>query len=348
VIVPVYNTGKYLAPCLESILAQTLKEIEVICVDDGSTDGSPALLDEYAARDVRVVVIHQANAGPAVARNAGLERASAPYIGFVDSDDLIEPQTYETALAIMAADQEIDFVNWNHDNVAEPGVRLPKSKKRKSVWKRSGRFSGKRAVDEAVFSGTGVSVWHKLHRAALISAHSVAFPAACEGAREDFAFTWKYLAWARYGFFLDACLYHYRYWSGALANAPTKMYTKFDVEGGNFRDVLEYYRRHELLSVRGRELARVMTSSMTEMMMAEGWKISGFQDEYLRWARQILDEFDLPDPGGGWASRAYRVLRRGQVPEPKLTWLEKIISVTNWGPHKVVRFLGLKLKFPRR
>ena len=87
VIIPVYNQSPYLAECLDSVLAQTLREIEVVCVDDGSTDGSEKMLDEYAARDSRVKVIHQANAGAGPARNTGMDAAQGEFIAFMDPDD---------------------------------------------------------------------------------------------------------------------------------------------------------------------------------------------------------------------------------------------------------------------
>ena len=87
VVIPVYNQAPYLAECLDSVLAQTLRDIEVVCVDDGSTDGSGKMLDEYAARDPRVKVIHQANAGAGPARNAGMDAASGEFVAFMDPDD---------------------------------------------------------------------------------------------------------------------------------------------------------------------------------------------------------------------------------------------------------------------
>ena len=90
VIVPVYNVEKYLRKCLDSVVNQTLEDIEIICIDDGSTDGSGAILDEYAQKDKRIKVIHQENQGLGAARNVGIDLAKGEYIGFVDSDDFIE------------------------------------------------------------------------------------------------------------------------------------------------------------------------------------------------------------------------------------------------------------------
>lgn len=99
VIVPVYNTEKYLDECLNSIESQTLKEIEIICVNDGSKDGSRKILEEHAKNDERIKVINQENAGVAAARNHGLREAHGDYVAFVDSDDVIAPWAYEKLYA---------------------------------------------------------------------------------------------------------------------------------------------------------------------------------------------------------------------------------------------------------
>lgn len=98
VIVPVYNTGSYLPKCVDSILAQTEKNIELILVDDGSSDNSGTICDEYAAKDSRVRVIHKQNAGVSEARNDGVRAAQGQFIAFVDADDWIEPNMYERLL----------------------------------------------------------------------------------------------------------------------------------------------------------------------------------------------------------------------------------------------------------
>ena len=98
VIVPIYNVEKYLPRCLDSILKQSYSHLEIILVDDGSTDNSGKICDSYAAQDPRVHVIHQPNGGVSSARNRGIEAATGQYIGFVDPDDYIAPQMYEILL----------------------------------------------------------------------------------------------------------------------------------------------------------------------------------------------------------------------------------------------------------
>lgn len=95
IIVPVYNTQKYLKKCLDTLTNQTLKNIEIICINDGSKDNSAKILNEFAKKDSRIIVINQKNCGISITRNNGLNIAKGKYIGFVDSDDYIDPDFYE-------------------------------------------------------------------------------------------------------------------------------------------------------------------------------------------------------------------------------------------------------------
>ena len=104
IIVPVYKTEAYLEKCVDSILAQTFRDFELLLIDDGSPDNCPALCEEAAARDPRIRVIHQKNAGLSAARNTGMEAARGEWIGFVDSDDSIAPEMYETLLTYARRD----------------------------------------------------------------------------------------------------------------------------------------------------------------------------------------------------------------------------------------------------
>lgn len=113
IIVPIYNVEAYLHQCVDSLLAQTYDNIEIILVDDGSPDNCPAICDEYAERDSRITVIHKSNDGPSGARNSGMERATGEYVMFVDGDDWIDLET--CALAIKASkDNNAEIVFWSY------------------------------------------------------------------------------------------------------------------------------------------------------------------------------------------------------------------------------------------
>lgn len=123
VIVPVYNTVDYLERCVKSIRRQTWRNLEIILVDDGSTDNSGALAEKMAMEDKRVRVFHKANGGSSSARNLGISVAKGDYIGFVDSDDYIEPEMYERLLAVALSEQLL-MVQISRDEIDEQGNRM--------------------------------------------------------------------------------------------------------------------------------------------------------------------------------------------------------------------------------
>jgi glycosyltransferase involved in cell wall biosynthesis len=112
VIVPVYNTEKYLPACLDSIINQTFKDIEIICINDGSTDNSAKILKKYAKKDLRIRVYNQKNQGPSAARNAGIKHSKGKYIQFIDSDDQLELDAIKT-LYTKAEKNNLDMVMFN-------------------------------------------------------------------------------------------------------------------------------------------------------------------------------------------------------------------------------------------
>lgn len=112
VIVPVYNVSRYLKECVDSILNQTYHNLEVILVDDGSTDGSGELCDAYATQDPRVRVIHKVNGGVSSSRNVGLEAVHGEYISFVDADDLLDLRTYELCIEAYIENPDVNLVRF--------------------------------------------------------------------------------------------------------------------------------------------------------------------------------------------------------------------------------------------
>ena len=128
VIIPIYNVEKYLEKCIDSVLAQTYRNIEIILVDDGSTDKCADICDSYLKKDSRVKVIHKVNGGLSSARNAGLDIAEGDFISFVDSDDFIEKEMLEKLYeALMEADADMAVCNfrWIDTN----GARIAKQSK---------------------------------------------------------------------------------------------------------------------------------------------------------------------------------------------------------------------------
>lgn len=124
VIVPVYNSIDCLEKCVHSICTQTYTELEILLIDDGSTDGTGGLCDRIAAKDQRIRVLHKENGGASSARNAGIGLASGAYLGFVDSDDYIEPDMYERMMKIVQ-ERQAAVVQISRDEVDEAGQRLP-------------------------------------------------------------------------------------------------------------------------------------------------------------------------------------------------------------------------------
>ena len=121
IVIPVYNGERFLRESLESVFAQTFQDYEVLCVDDGSTDGSPALLKEYGAR---VRVIRQANAGQSAARNAGVEAAVGRFVAFLDQDDRWYPSKLAQQVATLNAEPDVVLVHCNYDKMDSSGHML--------------------------------------------------------------------------------------------------------------------------------------------------------------------------------------------------------------------------------
>ncbi len=157
IVVPVYNVEKYLPRCVESLLAQTYENIEVILVDDGSPDGCPSLCDGFARRDSRVRVLHQENRGVSAARCAGIEAAAGEYIGFVDGDDYVEPDMY-TFLHDLMMRTGADIAQCGFDQVNGERVTSNATHEEKLV-------TGREAIKGVLNGGiVWASLWPKLYK----------------------------------------------------------------------------------------------------------------------------------------------------------------------------------------
>ena len=184
VIVPVYNSIDCLEKCVRSICAQTYENLEILLIDDGSTDGTDKLCDKLATEDRRIGVYHKKNGGASSARNMGIGLAAGAYFGFVDSDDYIEPDMYELMMNAMSEsalqNRRVSIVQISRDEVDEAGNRLPDV----CVPPEDARFCGtEEFLKELLLHRGDCSFCTKLVRKELFAAHR--FP---EGVlNEDFS-----------------------------------------------------------------------------------------------------------------------------------------------------------------
>ncbi|MDR2080608.1 MAG: glycosyltransferase [Campylobacteraceae bacterium] len=203
-IIPVYNVEKYLRKCLDSAINQTLKDIEIICVNDGSTDNSLKILKEYEKKDERIIVIDQKNGGLSASRNAGLDIARAAYIMFIDSDDWIEPDTleahYETAIK-----EKVDVVMGNFMPILENETDIKRYnnyvKYYSSLEKSEGRYEF--AGD---FKEYRSSACCKLYKKEIIDRYVLRFPVGL--INEDEAWHWYYFSHVKSTYCLKKAYYN--------------------------------------------------------------------------------------------------------------------------------------------
>lgn len=181
VIIPVYNVEKYLAECLTSVVNQTFKDIEIICVNDGSTDNSPMILEEFAQKDSRIKIINQENQGLAAARNTGIEVATGEYITFVDSDDYVSTDLYADMQKYLPA----ELICFN-------AKIFPMSEKYRALQNYiQCKFDGELPVEEKLILKTNVHVWNKVFKTSVIKENNIRFPKGLYF--EDFPFVCEYM-----------------------------------------------------------------------------------------------------------------------------------------------------------
>ncbi len=349
IIVPVYKMETYLAQCLDSILGQSLKEIELICVDDGSFGRIPEILADYAARDLRVKIVTQANLGISAARNAGLAAATAPYVAFVDYDDWIEPTTYETAVAMIKSAPDIDLAGWRARpfGAAENHVLL------KDVSKlacEEGPFS----INERTLIQLNYHhyyyVWNKLLKRDIITKNNIEFTNV---PGEDVIFMLEYLLYTRRAFFTKESLYHYRLHELSLTgqtatSAPGEF---FDYGGGIsaqkgfiglvlWENVLTKYKQRNFLE----KYKKILSQAIFKVLSSEYDTVID-KNSFLDRLEGMVKQYDLP---AKYLTEIAKSRKLGYFYPKKLSWLERIFSVKNAGAKKIICVIGLRFTVNRR
>lgn len=216
IIVPVYNVEKYIEKCINSLINQTYSNIEIILVDDGSTDSSGKICDTYLNKEKRIKVIHKKNEGLGLTRNVGIDNANGKYLVFVDSDDFVHEELIEN-LYITLKENNADtcycgfFEYYSDDKILE-----------KKAFYDNKLFQNKEIIDKIflemiatlpngkIDSRVSMSVWHGMYSKKIISDNKIYFPSEREYISEDIIFHMEYLQKARKVFFISKSLYYYR------------------------------------------------------------------------------------------------------------------------------------------
>lgn len=204
VIIPVYNVEKYLRDCLDSVISQTYSNLEIICVNDASTDNSGKILSEYAKKDNRIKVINNdSNLKAGLTRNVGIENASGEYVHFLDADDFIDKNAYQKLAEIINQYPKIDFINFSY-------VRYRNKFDKKKITVHQCKFN--ELIDISLskegLSDVHIAPWAKIVRTDVLRENDIRFnDYECH---EDFEYTLKLMLASKTTYFADEYLVYYR------------------------------------------------------------------------------------------------------------------------------------------
>jgi len=321
VIIPVYNVAAYLPQCLDSVIAQTLDDIEIICVNDGSKDESLAVLNEYAAQDSRIKIIDKANAGVSAARNDGIAAAQGEYIAFLDGDDFLEPDCLEKVYAT-AVSGNFDTVVFKHNLI---------DGNKKTVWNNSefGCFD----EDKLLYTFSAV-IWNKLYRTAFLREKQIGFPLGLKIA-EDTIFSLMCFFHHPVCGFCDGHFYNYRLNRDNSATADKHRCIYGETAAYQYLEQTDVFQRQP---------------RNIQLKIAEKF-LSGIEGHINRFSLHDSKEFMkvrkdfIKHLQGIYGAKAVRKL--SHLKQPNL--LQKIFSIKNSydKKYKVITFFGIKFQLKR-
>lgn len=283
VIVPIYNVEKYLEKCINSLLSQTLEDIQIILVNDGSKDNSGNIAKEYEKNNNdRVIYVEKENGGLSDARNYGLKYATGDFIAFLDSDDYIEKNAYEEmynkAIEENADYVECDFI-WEFPNKIRVDKQYPYKNKKEML------------------SFVRVVAWNKLIKRQLITDNNLEFP---KGLRyEDVEFTYKLIPFVNKFAYVDKPFIHYVQREGSIANVQNErtaeIFTVLDnviefYKKNNiyeeYRDELEYNYARYLLCSSLKRMCKIKDKTIREKLLTESWE--RLNSNFPNWKENVI------------------------------------------------------------
>ncbi len=232
IVIPIYNVEKYLRQCLDSVVNQTLTDIEIICVNDGSKDSSLAIMQEYAAKDARVKIIDKPNSGYGNSMNRGFDMAEGEYIGIVESDDYADADMFETLYRV-AKEEDADVVKGGFYYYFSKPEETNEPAPIASHVMCSRTFCPTRDFKErremADFFNIKPTIWSAIYRRDFIRSEGIRFNETPGASYQDLSFTFKVWALAQRVRLVERCFLHYRQDNEqSSVNSPGKVYCVYD------------------------------------------------------------------------------------------------------------------------
>ena len=314
IIVPVYNVEKYLTECLDSIVNQTFKDFEVICINDGSTDDSLKILEEYALNDKRITVITQENQGPGAARNRALDIAQGKYTLFVDPDDWIELNALET-LYNAAEKFGANIVQFDYESYDEKTKRAKSVNFYELAHEKFGLNLNEKPyfkweeVNDSLFLACNMAVWNKLFLTKYIKENNIKFGTTKKG--EDNIFVIKSYILSLLIYSIDETLYHYRQRVGSAVNSASEGLSHDIFE--DIKVVKDFLKERNLL----------------DSLMDDFYKYKLFWcEQYYRCLPRGTEKKYLEKCKEVFSEQEYKVFLKS-IKQMRMSFLEKVFSVKN-------------------
>lgn len=250
IVIPIYNVEKYLRQCLDSVVNQTLTDIEIICVNDGSKDSSPDIIEEYVARDSRVKAIHKENSGYGNSMNRGFDMATGEYIGIVESDDYAEPDMFER-LYNCAKENDLDACKsgffFYYSVPQERNIPSPIASKAmcKRVFCPTDDFKSLR--EQIEFFNIKPTIWSAIYKKDFVRENNIRFNETPGASFQDTSFNFKVWALAKRVKLLEECFLHYRQDNESSSiNSASKVFCVCD----EYREIEAFLENHPAIKAK--------------------------------------------------------------------------------------------------
>lgn len=331
VIIPVYNVEKYLEKCLESVISQSYDNLEIICVNDGSTDSSLKILEKFAQRDARIIIIDNPSGGVSAARNSGLDVATGDFISFIDSDDWIEPGTYEILSKHL---DRADVIVFGINAVGNTsGFRRKIDNNYYKI-----KFSGFKYLSDDERLNIDVSLCNKIFKHSIIKEYNLRLP-VCKH-YEDCAFYWQYMLTCSSAYFEEAKLYNYfRHEDSIMANTFNLSSNKVLDHLLITEDIYNFMVENDMYNTNRKLFVKIFEKCFRFCLNHQS------KDKYLNvleLAESLIKKFDIDD-SDGFFIKNLKDHKYYKISTHYYSLKQRLFSIVRTPARIVISVLGLKL-----